>query len=149
MTYSNVYFWNTFLKLIDKTQGVYVVLFSSYGSPGRRPIDLVGVTPPILHPDQRISLMWTVSPGFGPVGLLFTREEAAEVVALATEHHQDTPNFAPELLDWLYELSTGHAGALDGLIQILLKGMYLLKIKSILGVSRGCEATSKYSLSRR
>lgn len=98
MTYSNVYFWNCFLKLIDKTQGVYVVLFSSYSSPGGRPVDLVGVTPPILHPNQRISLMWTVSTEFDPVGLLFTREEATEVVALATEHHQDTPNIAPELL---------------------------------------------------
>lgn len=149
MTYSNIYFWNCFLKLIDYTQGVYVVLFSSYGSPGGRPVDLVNVTPPVLRPDQRISLVWTASPGFDPVGLLFTREEAIEVVALATEHHQDTPNFAPELLDWLYDLSTGHAGALNSLIQILLQGMYLLKIKSILGVSQGCEATSKYSLSRR
>lgn len=35
-TYSNIYFWNCFLKLIDYTQGVYVVLFSSYGA-ARRP----------------------------------------------------------------------------------------------------------------
>lgn len=120
LTYSNVYFWNSFLKLIDNHQGVHVILFSSYGS---RPIDLVGVTPPVLHADQRISLVWTANDLFDPVGLLFTRDEAREVVALTVQYHQDKPNFAPELLDWLYYLSGGHAGALDGLVQILRCGM--------------------------
>lgn len=124
MTYRNVYFWNSFLKLIDNTQGVYVILFSLYGSPGRRPIELVGLTPPVLSEDQRISLVWTTSGVFDPVGLLFTREEAREVIALATEFYQDKPKFAPELLDWLYYLSGGHAGALDGLMQVLRGGMY-------------------------
>ncbi|KAL0630724.1 hypothetical protein Q9L58_010430 [Maublancomyces gigas] len=53
LTYSNVYFWDSFLKLIDDTPGVHVIHFSYYGSPGRRPIELVGVTPPVLHAAQR------------------------------------------------------------------------------------------------
>lgn len=31
---------------------------------------------------------------------------------------------APELLDWLYYLSGGHAGALDSLVQVIRGGMY-------------------------
>lgn len=81
----DIYFWNLFLKLIDNTQGVHAIILSSYGNPGRRPIELVGVTPPVLQHDQRISLVWTANALFPPVWLLFTREEAREVVALDTE----------------------------------------------------------------
>lgn len=78
----------------------------------------------MLRVAQRISLVWTAEGRFEPVGLLFTREEAREVVALTMEFHQDKPNFAPEFLDWLHYLSGGHAGALDGLMQIIQDGVY-------------------------
>lgn len=77
------------------------------------------MTPPVLQPDQRISLNWHASTRFGPVGLLLTRQEAGEIAALASARHQDKPRYSTNLLDWLYNLTGGHVEALDGLIQIL------------------------------
>jgi len=48
-TYRNTYLWNSLIKDVDKQQrGVFIVLSSYYGNAHRLPVEIEGVTPPIL-----------------------------------------------------------------------------------------------------
>lgn len=120
-TYKNRYFWNMFLKSIERISGVYVVLFSSYGSPKRQPVDLIGLTPPVLTADQRIGLQIDENQGFPPAGLLLTITEAESIMSLASSAHQDHPQFSHGLLHWVYALTAGHVGAFVGILDMIIR----------------------------
>jgi hypothetical protein len=66
---------------------------------------------PVLRPSARVSLR----PGEQPIGLLLDRTEFDEVVA----RHEDHLNLHPDLLDFFFNLTTGHAGAVVRLLHLV------------------------------
>lgn len=113
MTYWDLLFWNGFLKTINSHSKIRVVLFASYGSPSTPSTD----TSVIISENQKITLRhMDHGDGTGKVGLLFTREECQELV-----DKRESNNFDSGFVDGLYDLTTGHAGALSDLLDIVAR----------------------------
>ncbi|OJJ83793.1 uncharacterized protein ASPGLDRAFT_91495, partial [Aspergillus glaucus CBS 516.65] len=126
--------WADLFKRIDCWVSPYILLFTSYGSPGR---GFVGFneekhrkTPLIFAPEQQISLRADENvkyyspfraPLLTPVGLLLDKDEAMEVVALFTKQMQPRPSLTEDLKEGLVIFSGGHIGLLISLIGVLHK----------------------------
>ena len=116
-------FWNDFIKLIGPSSAGYVILFSSYGSPGDNPLAFptpttiphAAVTPIYIPEGQRISLQPRPWAGRGPIegddglGLLLTYPEFNDVV---NGWNTCGINFSPVLLEGIYSFTQGHVGIL-------------------------------------
>jgi len=115
------FFWNMFLKSYVQRPGfkIFVAMASGYGSAGRTVFEIPGMTPPILDPVQRIGLFWKGDTENEPAGLHFSKEEARQCVEIRTSSHPDRPQYSEELQGYLFELSSGHCGALSALIDII------------------------------
>jgi hypothetical protein len=55
---------------------------------------------------------------FGPIGLLYTREEFNEVLKLTCEHE-----FGKDLQDLIFSWADGHPGALAGVLRNISTGV--------------------------
>jgi len=115
-TYRNMYLWNSLIKHVDKqAQGVFIILSSYYGNAHRFPVEMEGVTPPMLAPAQRIGLQ----PSSTSVGLLLTSEDADDVMERFRRTTPDRPVYTSDLMEGLYVLAGGHVGGLKALLRIL------------------------------
>lgn len=121
-TYWDEYLWEEFFKnttsLSNRTYRV--IIFCSYGSAGIRPLDYKIGTPPDLDPRARVSLVPNSEQEdeFGPVGLLYTREEFNEVIKLTDEQELGTG-----LQDLIFSWTNGHPGAVEGVLRIISTGV--------------------------
>ncbi|BCR92041.1 uncharacterized protein ACHE_70884S [Aspergillus chevalieri] len=102
--------WADLFKRIELDSSPYILLFTSYGSPGR---GFVGFneekhrkTPLIFAPEQQISLRADENvrgynpfraPFLTPVGLLLDKDEAMDVVTLITKQMQSRPSLTEDL----------------------------------------------------
>lgn len=136
MTYSDYAFWAEYIKLIaqDNRAGPsihHIILFSSYGSSMSLDSNDHQVIPPFLTSAQRVSLF----PHDGlqwQVGLLLTREEFLETLARQTREpgclvpasggKGDISKWVagPEVEEYLFEVTQGHAGGLAALLDAFL-----------------------------
>lgn len=122
-TKEDQYFWNTFLKLLVQPapSNLRVAMFAAYGSAGNTPVEIPCITPPILRRIQRVELQWHGNDEDPPVGLLLSREEAEEILNKATACHQDRPSFSADFRAYVYDVTSGHAGALASIIEAVTK----------------------------
>jgi hypothetical protein len=133
VSYWDAELWTDFFKRIVPLVSPYILLFTSYGSPGR---GFVGFsekrhmqTPLIFAPEQQISLRadeniryydpWRADLLLTPVGLLLDQDEALEVVTLITKHMQPRPSLTEDLKKGLALFSGGHIGLLESLLRAL------------------------------
>lgn len=123
LTKEDQYFWNTFLKLVVQpaSSTLRVAMFAAYGSAGNSPVDIPCITPPILRRIQRVELQWHGNDEDPPVGLFLSREEAEEIFDKATAHHQDRPSFNTDFRTYVYDVTSGHVGALTSVIEGVTK----------------------------
>jgi hypothetical protein len=115
-TYWDEQLWENFFKdHQQRPNGYRIILFSSYGSPTKRPVKYAHGTPPLVPPRARISLQRQNHPSIGePVGLLLTREEFDDVV-----EHADKVILDPHLQDFIFESTDGHVGAVICILEAL------------------------------
>jgi hypothetical protein len=120
-TKTDRFFWIMFLKSYVQRReiNIFVVMASAYGSAGRTAFDQPKLTPPFLKYVQRIGLFWKGDTENEPAGLHFTEEEARQCVEIKTSHTPDRPRYSKELQEYLFNLSSGHCGALSTLIDII------------------------------
>ena len=124
--------WADLFKRIELDSSPYILLFTSYGSPGR---GFVGFNeekhrkiPLIFAPEQQISLRADENvrgynpfraPFLTPVGLLLEEDEAMDVVTLITKQMQSRPSLTEDLKEGLVLFSGGHIGLLKSLLSAL------------------------------
>ena len=117
-------FWAEFFKSIELVpDGLRVVIFSSYGSPGsihRYNLPVHIKTPMVFSPGMVISLHPRIMerfPDSNPVGLLFTEEEAVDVITrrIAGLGCQE---LSQDLKQALFTITAGHPGALISLLAV-------------------------------
>ena len=115
-TYWDAQLWEHFFKDHQQRQNGYrIILFSTYGSPTKRPVKYAHGTPPLVPPRVRISLQRQNHFSIGePVGLLLTREEFGKVV-----EHADKVILDPHLHDFIFESTNGHVGAVICILEVL------------------------------
>lgn len=131
VSYWDAALWTDLFKRIERydSRWPYILLFTSYGSPGR---GFVGFsekthtqTPLIFAPEQQISLRadGDYDPFqahlLTPVGLLLDQDEALEVVKLITEQMQPCPYLTEDIEKGLARFSGGHIGLLRSLLGAL------------------------------
>lgn len=121
-SYWDQQFWSDYVKQL--AQGTwpttaYLILFSSHGSHTELGAGIPAVTPPYLVPSQQVGLQKNAEDN--PVGLLLTHEEFQDALQrkLATKTHPLRDTNSPEIEDYLFGITQGHAGALDGIIEAL------------------------------
>jgi len=87
-TYWDKHLWEEFFKETTSPSNTKyrVIIFCSYGSAGIRPLEYNTGTPINLDPRARVSLVPNSEQNdeFGPIGLLYTREEFNEVLRVMT-----------------------------------------------------------------
>lgn len=114
-TYWDGDLWENFFKdIVQRGIGPYGILFCSYGSPGRRPVEHDNGTPLVLPDSARISLTPypdTSDSEFPPIGLLFSRKEFDEAVDRFKGPDSNHIRMDQELRQMFFEWTMGHAGA--------------------------------------
>ncbi|TDL19522.1 hypothetical protein BD410DRAFT_842059 [Rickenella mellea] len=118
-TYWDGGLWEYFIK--DQVQSGFLyraVLFCGYGNPSNRPVWYSGGAPPVIGPWSRVSLRRQNERGGDDdeegVGLLLSRPEFDEYMANLKYFPLDS-----RFRDMVYEWTTGHAGAIDAIWQII------------------------------
>ena len=126
-TYSDGQLWGQLFKLVTRLTGPFTIMFASYGSPTRSPIEHTYRTLVELRAIQRLSYQryrCFVDSPTEPVkvpGLLLLEDEAHDVVSRALKCHPDQPEFSTELTNKLIEMAKGHVGALASLVSVILQ----------------------------
>ncbi|KAJ7668599.1 hypothetical protein DFH06DRAFT_982505, partial [Mycena polygramma] len=138
-TYADQDVHNTMLKTYQRH--FVFVFFASHGSVqnvqlSTNPADVIANTPIVFDPTRRMGLRPTMN-GVGgrPIlGLYFTRDEYATLL----KHQADlTPKLAPDLQDYIFELSGGHVGVIKSLMGVVTPSHALLYSCSGDAVTRG------------
>ncbi|TDL14323.1 hypothetical protein BD410DRAFT_797248 [Rickenella mellea] len=118
-TYWDGGLWEYFIK--DQVQSGFLyraVLFCGYGNPSNRPVWYSGGVPPVVGPWSRVSLRRQNECGDDDdeegIGLLLSRPEFDEYMANFKCFPLDS-----RFRDMVYEWTTGHAGAIDAIWQII------------------------------
>ena len=120
--------WAAFFKDIEQNnpKSPFVVLFASYGSPGRGNAgfnqEVYIKTPMDFHAPQMISVRpdESVLDFWDPVGLLLEEDEATDIMN-RYEPTAGYPFLSSELQRHLFLITGGHAGALTSLLGLLPK----------------------------
>jgi len=117
-TYSDECLWEEFFKETTSPSNTKyrVIIFCSYGSAGIRPLEYNIGTPLDLDPRARVSLVPNSQQNdeFGPIGLLYTREEFNEVLGLTCEHELGT-----DLQDLIFSWTGGHPGVVADVLRTI------------------------------
>lgn len=108
-------FWNDLVKVQSQgvSTGPYIAMFSSWGSPSPTAVAYDGSAPAYLSPDQRVSIST----------LYFTREEFEDVVSrVCVVAEREGPSFRPhpELIDYLFKITSGHPGCTRAVLDVLI-----------------------------
>ncbi|KAF8536063.1 hypothetical protein BDD12DRAFT_891107 [Trichophaea hybrida] len=112
-----------------------------WNTAGSNPVEIPSITPPVLSRIQRVELQWYGTDKDQAVGLYLSREEADEIFDKMTSYHQDRPIYGVDIRDYVYAVTSGHAGALASLIGEVTKHRdirrhYILKG---LAITSACE----------
>jgi hypothetical protein len=122
-SYTFYSFWDEFIKrLASDGGGPLVILFSSFGSAAGRPVEVpieFGSAPVQFRPDQRISIQ--LLPYTNPkVSLYFNREEFNDAVARLCKEDRNSFILSKELMQHIWELTSGHPGAVRAVMEMLI-----------------------------
>ena len=104
--------WLRGLKSITSSTPYMVILFASYGSASRNLLS--ASTPMRVQDEQHVGLARGLS---SPVGLLLMEEEIEGVVKKRFPNHR----FDKSLLDYVYNLTSGHVGAYCDTLEVVKK----------------------------
>ena len=114
LTYEDTGLWNTLFKPISDHPLLLhhrIIIFTSYGSPTR--INAPG-TPMYIKQRQMVTLVpIDHHDSLEAVGLYLTRPEFDEIIKLRKY------SFDPACLDFILRISSGHAGAMDDVIDVI------------------------------
>lgn len=114
LTYRDTGLWNTLFKPISDhplTLHHRIIIFTSYGSPTR--INAPGTLMYIKQPQMMTLVPIDHHDGLGAAGLYLTRPEFNEIVNLRKY------SFDLTCLDFIFGISSGHAGAVDDVIHVI------------------------------
>jgi len=114
LTYVDTGLWNTLFKPISDNPSILhhrIIIFTSYGSPTRINAP---VTPMQIMEQQMVTLVPVDHhDGLGAVGLYLTWPEFEELVNLRKY------SFDPACLDFVFKISSGHAGAINDVLKVI------------------------------
>lgn len=98
-------------------------LFISYGSPSRGPDDCSspGSTLSTVGVQQRVSITISHLEDSPQISLFFTREEFDDVLRRKSEDQQRPVTVTSTAADYLFYLTNGHPGAVEGMLGMLYK----------------------------
>ena len=116
-TYNDPTLWNAFFKSMHDFRNCRAIIFASYGSPTLR--FNIGPYLMIIPHFQRVTLRHIDhKDDLPPVGLLFTRSEFDDLVAM----QYPPPNFCFDLsfFDGVFGITNGHVGAIQCFINIVV-----------------------------
>jgi len=120
-SYGYISLWNDFIKNLSPTSGPMVALFSSYGSPSKRPLgNTCTPTPIYFRRDQRISIRR--SSRNPDLALFFSRAEFGDVVERVCKYHSQYGQAflpLPELVDYIFEITNGHPAGVRAVLDEL------------------------------
>ncbi|KAK2790164.1 hypothetical protein FQN51_002495 [Onygenales sp. PD_10] len=116
-SYEQLDFWIGCVKYQSTaTGGPYIILFSSYGSADSVAVTIPGSAPVTLEPFQRVSLTHQVNQPYN-VCLFLTPDEFEDVCSRWAAGHFE---LSGEVKNYLYNLTSGHAGLCNGLLSTIL-----------------------------
>ena len=107
-TYRDTGPWNTLFKIISDNLSIFyhlIIIFTSYGSPTR--INLAYTLMYIKEPQMVTLVPIDHRDGLEAAGLYLTRPEFDEIVNVREY------SFHPACLDFIFKISSGHAGTMD------------------------------------
>lgn len=110
-SYWDYSFW-TDIKAISPHNPFHLITFASYGSSGGN--DSV-MTPHTPHQEQVVGLHAIDQEDGRTVGLLLTRAEFHDFIEKRFAGH----SFSPEFLESIHELTAGHVGACEDVLQVI------------------------------
>lgn len=121
MSYGDAGLWLGFVKTQNGSRwGPRICIFTSYGSPSGGPYDFANGSPlSFLEIGQRVSITAPpaeVSPG---IGLFYSRDEFNDVVQRLSADPRRPLRLHIDAKDYVFELTSGHSGAVDGVIGML------------------------------
>jgi hypothetical protein len=122
LTYWDNGLWDSFFKNIQDHNPHRVILFASYGNPDMRVS--AQDTSMMISPWQNLSLR-PVDHKTGPVGLLLTTEEFADMV----ERRHPTGYFEEGFLNYVFHVTAGHTPAVYELLREVSTHEVGLRIK--------------------
>ncbi|TGZ85567.1 hypothetical protein EX30DRAFT_361387 [Ascodesmis nigricans] len=123
-TYGNSELWLDFVKTQrGKQWGPRICILTSYGSPSSGPEAMeLGSPLGFLSPEQRVSITVSKLRGSPDVALFFTRAEFDDVVSRMCRNHLLSPmKLATDACDYIWNLSQGHPGSVNGLVNMMFK----------------------------
>lgn len=127
-SYQYMSLWNDLIKFLAPDKGVYVALFTPYGSPSGHPVGNLTPTPVMFSPTQRVSI-WR-SRANSEIGLCFSRQEFDDVIRRVSRYHGQHGQqllLSRELTDYIWHITVGHASA----VQSLLDGLACSDVRAL------------------
>ncbi|KAF8246934.1 hypothetical protein K440DRAFT_601858 [Wilcoxina mikolae CBS 423.85] len=121
MSYGDQGLWLGFVKTQNgRRSGPRICVFTSYGSPSGGPSDFTQGSPlSFLGVEQRVSI--TISPmeNSPRIGLFYSRDEFDDVVRRLSADPRRPLRLHTDAKDYVFELTSGHAGAVEGVIGMI------------------------------
>jgi hypothetical protein len=120
-TYTDVEFWCNIIKSRSgQPTGPRFCLFSSYGNPLTGiPIYPRTITPLVLIPEQRVSLMRSHLKNSPDVCLFYNQAEYKEVIERYSKYPSHNFKLDPNAEGYLFSLTNGHPGAIRSMLAYL------------------------------
>ena len=127
-TYIHTNFWLEFIKERSGSRwGTKVCLFASYGSPTTGPVDYPDNSAPVyLGFPQRVGITPSLVDTGPQFGLFYTMDEFEDVLKRHNEYSTTPLPLSAEAKLYLFRMTNGHPGAVDGLIGLLQMVLYHL-----------------------
>src|SRR3954451_11945103 len=116
--YNDAFLWNRIKNNAMIPEALIIVLATSYGSATVMPADLPDGTAPTLDPSQRLSIQ-PIEPE--TVSLCLDQEETEDVIRRRMGLENWKIPFADDMIVWLHELTSGHAGALSAILRAIFE----------------------------
>ena len=111
--------WSGFIKQQAYAHsGPRICLFSSYGSPSTGATQR-RTTPHIFDASRRVSITLSSVPGSPDICLFYNEKEFEEVVTRTCEDPTSRFKFDPAAQKYLYSVTSGHPGAVNGLLHLV------------------------------
>jgi len=121
MSYGDQGLWLRFVKTQNgRRSGPRICVFTLYGNPSSGPDDFAQGTPlSFLGVKQRVSI--TVSPMEDSlrISLFYSRDEFDDVVRRLSTDPRRPLRLHTDAKDYVFELTSGHAGAVEGVIGMI------------------------------
>lgn len=110
--------WNNLIKFVEPGFGLRIAIFASYGSPGWRVEDAFVPSGVYFNRSQLVSFKRSVETD---LCVLFSRGKFDDLVSRRCKSYGEKQPFLPsgELVEYIWEVTQGHAGAIVGVISIL------------------------------